>query len=193
MTTLAEFRRSLSRQGLLLPAAFVNDINRAHETDLLDTMASMAALARSHNPGVELTAVAALYATLNTAYPLEASGLFSFEEILEHFHAVRGQRLEELGPSAFPMPEPFAIDGITVDDLNRAEAERYTLSEDDFSNGPEADQVSLFADVMTAAIERARTLHPERVGAPRPPRASDFPIGNPPTDMEPDLSLILND
>jgi hypothetical protein len=190
MTTLADFRQSMARQGLLLPVALVNDINRQHEDGQLAALAAMAALARSLNPAVDLDGVDAIYATLNEAYPLEASGIFTFAETLGHLQAIRDQRLKDLGPSEFPMPAPLSLNGTTTDDLNRAAAARYTLSADDFSAGPDADQLSLFADLMAAAVDRARALNPERVGAPRPKSEADYPVGSPPTDMEPDLSTL---
>jgi hypothetical protein len=190
MSALSDFRGHMASTGLLLPEAFVNPQNAAEQDAELHDLAAIAALARSLDPEVDPHSTEAVFAVLDDAFQLSAGGVFSFEEILGYYKSARAARLTALAPSEFPMPPLHTMDGVDMAARDRAEAARYDVGDGILDGELSEDLQAKLAELVEAAIQSARAQRPERVGTKKSDHEEPFPIGLPPTEREPDMSLL---
>lgn len=188
--SLDTFRTQMAERGLLLPEAFVNDRNQGEQDAELHALAALAALALAIDPDLDASDPDAVFAVLDDAFELSASGIFSHAEIFGYFKAARAARLAELAPPELPMPEPYAIGGFDPAAEQAAQAERHAIGDDILDGDLSEDKQAALAELLDAAVQRARTQRPERIGTSAADHREPFPIGLPPTEREPDLDLL---
>lgn len=190
MSTLSTFRTEMASRGLLLPAAFVNELNQDAQDAELRALAALAALGRAVDPDLDLADPDALFAILDDAFQLSDSGIFSHGEIFGYFKAARAARLKALAPPELPMPEPFRMEGFDPAAEDAAQAARHEIGDDILDAGLSEDKQAALAELLEAAVQRARAERPERIGTRPEDHREPFPIGLPPTEREPDFNLL---
>jgi len=170
---------AMSSTGTLLPSYMVTDNNRAAQLRRLSLIAGMVGMARhrSRELSIEGIAPAALYAALDSAYGLEQSGIYTFDEALTLLSEVYERTVNPPYPPLL-IPRPGFEDGEPLEILYGVNLETFAGK---LSGRKRMVWSELLADLRALGEER----FPWRIGTPREAHAEPFVVG--PAPEEPSL------
>jgi hypothetical protein len=175
-STAQALYEAMSQTGTLLPEFMVTDNNRAGQMHQLSLIAGLVGMARAtfKELPVEGLAPDALYAALDGAYSLEASGIYSFDEALALLSEVYERTVNPPYPPLL-IPRPGYEDGEPLEVL-------YGVNLEKFSGRLSGRKRMVWGQLIEDLQKLGRERYPWRIGTSREAHSEPFVIGPPPEE-----------
>ncbi|MFT5681704.1 MAG: hypothetical protein ACI8RZ_002610 [Myxococcota bacterium] len=177
--TTQSLYKAMSQVGTLLPTYMVTDNNRDAQMRMLSLIAGMVGMARSQDKALAVEGItpSALYAALDGAYALEASGIYSFDEALTLLGEVYEQTVNPPYPPLL-IPRPGFEDGEPLEVL-------YGVNLEKFAGKLSGRKRMVWGELLEDLQKLGAKRYPWRIGTSREEHSEPFVIG--PAPDEPSL------